>query len=70
NEEEMEFRVELCNEHEDLVRARFQSRHSNNKKHIATVQFDNHKQQSIDACYTVIFIEIPEMPKSTLSTVT
>ncbi|CAF4659320.1 unnamed protein product, partial [Rotaria socialis] len=51
NEEEMEFLVELCNEHDDLVRARFQSRHSNNKKHIATVQFDNHKQQPIDAWY-------------------
>ncbi|CAF4503740.1 unnamed protein product [Rotaria socialis] len=37
NEEEMEFLVELCNDHDDLVRARFQSRHSNNKKHIATV---------------------------------
>ncbi|CAF4452172.1 unnamed protein product, partial [Rotaria magnacalcarata] len=51
NEEEMEFLVELCNEHDDLVRARFQSRHSNNKNHIATVQFDNHKQQPIDAWY-------------------
>ncbi|CAF1418557.1 unnamed protein product [Rotaria magnacalcarata] len=51
NEKEMEFLVELCNEHDDLVRARFQSRHSNNKKHIATVQFDNHKQQPIDAWY-------------------
>ncbi|CAF5229283.1 unnamed protein product, partial [Rotaria magnacalcarata] len=47
----MEFLVELCSEHDDLVRARFQSRHSNNKKHIATVQFDNHKQQLIDAWY-------------------
>ncbi|CAF4540368.1 unnamed protein product [Rotaria socialis] len=51
NEEEMEFIVELCNEHDDLVRARFQSRHSNNKNHIATVQFDHHKQQPIDGWY-------------------
>ncbi|CAF1581043.1 unnamed protein product [Rotaria magnacalcarata] len=51
NEKEMEFIVELCNEHDDLVRARFQSRHSNNKTHIATVQFDHHKQQPIDAWY-------------------
>ncbi|CAF1623695.1 unnamed protein product [Rotaria magnacalcarata] len=51
NEEEMEFLVELCNEHDSLVRARFQSCHSNNKKHIATVQFDNHKQHPIDAWY-------------------
>jgi hypothetical protein len=51
NEKEMEFIVELCNEHHDLVRARFQSRHSNNKNHIATLQFDHHKQQPIDGWY-------------------
>ncbi|CAF3457360.1 unnamed protein product [Rotaria socialis] len=51
NEEEMEFIVECCNEHDDLVRARFQSRHSNSKNHIATVQFDHHKQQPTDAWY-------------------
>ncbi|CAM4949458.1 unnamed protein product [Rotaria socialis] len=42
---------ECCNEHDDLVRARFQSRHSNSKNHIATVQFDHHKQQPTDAWY-------------------
>ena len=40
NEEDPEFIAELCSTQNDLVRVRFQSRHSNQKHHIATVQFD------------------------------
>ncbi|CAM4849082.1 unnamed protein product [Rotaria magnacalcarata] len=39
NDDAMEFLVELCTTREDLVRVRFQSRHSNRKHHVATVQF-------------------------------
>ena len=41
NEDEMEFVVELCAAHEDLVRARFASRYCSNKNYITTVQFDS-----------------------------
>ncbi|CAF4022788.1 unnamed protein product, partial [Rotaria sp. Silwood1] len=51
NNEQLEFIVELCEDHDDLVRARFQSRHSNHKKHIATVQFNEKKKQPIIAWY-------------------
>jgi hypothetical protein len=51
NEELMEFTVELCKEHEDLIRARFQSRHSKQKRHIATVQFNEEDEQSIQGWY-------------------
>ena len=51
DEEGMEFMVELCHEYDDLVRARFPSRHSRNKNHTATIQFDRQKQQPIDAWY-------------------
>ncbi len=37
----MEFVIELCSKHKDLFRVRFASRHSNSKKYVATVQFDN-----------------------------
>ncbi|CAF3548310.1 unnamed protein product [Rotaria socialis] len=47
NEEQLEFVVELCGEHDDLVRARFQSRHSNRKKYIATVRFNEKNEQPI-----------------------
>ena len=40
-EDEMEFIVELCAAHQDLIRARFASRHSSYKNYIATVNFDN-----------------------------
>ncbi|CAF2004019.1 unnamed protein product [Rotaria magnacalcarata] len=53
--EEMEFIVERSDEHDHLVRARFQSRHSNNKNHIATVQFKHNTQQPIDAWYCTCF---------------
>ena len=51
DEEGMEFMVELCHEYDDLVRARFPSRHSKNKNHTTTIQFDCQKQQSIEAWY-------------------
>ena len=51
NNEHLEFIVELCEGHEDLVRAKFQSRHSNHKKHIATVQFNEENEQPITAWY-------------------
>ena len=47
NDDEMEFFVELCSVRDDLVRVRFQSRHSNQKYHIATVQFDVMKENPI-----------------------
>ena len=36
DDEQMEFIVELCKEHEDLVRARFQSQNSKQKQYIAS----------------------------------
>ena len=51
NEEGMEFMMELCHEYDDLVRARFPSRHSKNKNHTTTIQFDCQKQQLIEAWY-------------------
>lgn len=51
DEDQLEFIVELCEEYDDLIRARFQSRHSNQKKHIATVQFDEHNEQPITGWY-------------------
>lgn len=50
-EEKMQFIVELCKEHEDLIRARFQSRHSNRKRHVATVQFNGEEEQPIQGWY-------------------
>ena len=43
--------VKLCHEYNDLVRARLPSRHSKNKNHTATIQFDRQKQQPIEAWY-------------------
>lgn len=40
NEDQLDFIVELCANHADLVRARFASRHSSSKSYIATVEFD------------------------------
>jgi hypothetical protein len=51
DDEQLEFTVELCREHDDLVRAKFQSRHSKRNKHIATVQFDDKEQKPIQGWY-------------------
>ena len=40
DEDQLDFIVELCANHPDLVRARFASRHSSGKNYIATVEFD------------------------------
>jgi hypothetical protein len=47
NAEQMEFIVEGCKEHKDLIRARFQSRHSKQKRYIATLQFNEEDEQAI-----------------------
>ena len=49
--EQLEFTVELCEGHDDLVLEKFQSRHSNHKKHVATVQFNEKNEQPITAWY-------------------
>lgn len=41
DEEQFEFVVELCLQYDDLVRIRFASKHSNTRKYVATVHFDN-----------------------------
>jgi hypothetical protein len=51
DEEQVEFIVELCQQRDDLVRAHFQSRHSNRKKHIATVQFNDQNEKPITGWY-------------------
>ena len=51
NNEQLEFIVELREAHDDLVLAKFQSRHSNHKKHMATVQFNEKNKQPITAWY-------------------
>ncbi|CAF4885433.1 unnamed protein product [Rotaria socialis] len=48
---DMEFIIELCAQHNDLVRARFESRHCNNKDHIATVQFKLYTESPISGWY-------------------
>ena len=50
DDKQMEFIVELCKEHEDLVRTLFQSRHSKQKQYMATLQF-NEEQQPIQGWY-------------------
>ena len=40
-QDELEFVIEYCKNHLDLVRARFVSRHCSSKNYLATVQFDN-----------------------------
>ena len=50
-EDEMEFIVEMCSTQTDLVRVRFQSRHSNQKHHIGTVQFDETYENPIRGYY-------------------
>ncbi|CAF2160544.1 unnamed protein product [Rotaria magnacalcarata] len=51
NDDAMEFLVELCTTREDLVRVRFQSRHSNRKHHAATVQFHIMNEDPIRGYY-------------------
>ena len=46
-----EFIAELCEQHSDLIRVRFSSRHSTQKHYIATVQFDNYEQELIQGWY-------------------
>ena len=40
-DDQFEFGVEFCSKYNDLVRARFASKHSNFKSYVATVQFSN-----------------------------
>lgn len=42
---ESEFLAEECENHSNLVRARFASRHSSSKNYIATVEFDNERDE-------------------------
>lgn len=52
DEEQVDFVVELCPAHPDLVRVRFASRHSSSKNYIATVQFDSkNDEQPIQGWY-------------------
>ncbi|CAF2041646.1 unnamed protein product [Rotaria magnacalcarata] len=48
---DMEFIIELCAQYDDLVRVRFESRHCNNKTHIATVQFKLYTESPISGWY-------------------
>ena len=40
-DDQFEFGVEFCSKCNDLVRARFASKHSNSKSYVTTVQFSN-----------------------------
>ena len=40
-DDQFEFGIEFCSKYNDLVRARFASKHSNSKSYVATVQFSN-----------------------------
>ena len=40
-QDELEFVIEYCENHPDLVRTRFVSRHCSSKNYLATVQFNN-----------------------------
>ncbi|CAF3491531.1 unnamed protein product [Rotaria socialis] len=48
---DLEFTVELCEQHSDLIRIRFVSRHSTNQNHLATVQFDTYQDEPIQGWY-------------------
>lgn len=48
---DLEFIVELCEQHSDLIRIRFVSRHSTNKNYLATVQFDTYQDEPIQGWY-------------------
>lgn len=45
DEDQFEFVVELCSQYNDLIRVRFASRHSNARKYVATVQFDDDDEE-------------------------
>lgn len=45
DEDQLDFIVELCADHPDLVRARLASRHSSSKNYIATVEFDEESDE-------------------------
>jgi hypothetical protein len=49
--DDFEFIVELCRQHNDLIRVRFSSRHSSYKNRIATVQYDNDEEEPIQGWY-------------------
>ncbi|CAF4036162.1 unnamed protein product [Adineta steineri] len=55
NDEQLEFTVELCEGHDDLVRARFQSRHSNRKQLIATIKLNEQDEKPITGWYYACF---------------
>ncbi len=48
---DLEFVIELCQQHSDLIRVRFSSRHSTQKNYIATIQFDNDEEDPIEGWY-------------------
>ncbi|CAF2876294.1 unnamed protein product [Rotaria sp. Silwood2] len=51
-DDEFEFIVQLSSYNDDLVRARFSSRYSNNKNYIAVIQYDNkNTEQPINGWY-------------------
>ena len=51
-DDELEFLVELSSHNDDLIRARFSSRHSNNKNHIALIQYETkNTEQPINGWY-------------------
>ena len=51
-DDKLEFIVELSSLNDDLVRARFSSRHSNNKNYIAVIQYDSkNTEQPINGWY-------------------
>ena len=56
-----EFVVELCEQHSDLIRVRFSSRHSTQKHYIATVQFDNYDRGT----YSRMVLHLPYRCKGT-----
>ena len=55
DDEELEFTVELCAAHPDLVRVRFASRHSSSKNYMATVQFDQDDDDPIKGWFCTCF---------------
>ncbi|CAF4010586.1 unnamed protein product [Adineta steineri] len=56
NDKQLAFTVELCERHDDLVRVPFQSRHSNRKKYIATIQFNEQDEKPITEWYCTCFV--------------
>ena len=50
-DEDLEFIVNLCQGHDDLIGAKFRSRHSNRKTYIATVRFNELSDKPITSWY-------------------